>query len=884
MDEKRILVTGDFVLDNHIYEGRRSHYGDNTSAGVNLITQLGGAALVHELLEKLLVDEKAPDQKWKSTCALAYPDKSSGTCHLGSAEQAFAFWRPFPKDAAPDKQFWRVSEAMGFGTAETTPQCKVLPPMKIPQQPEIVAFSEGGMGFRECSKNWHEDKLVNAKWIVLKTTSPVAEGSLWNLLSEKYPERLIVVVSARELRKSPARMNAGLSWEETVEGLIREIGPGGELQALTNCRHLIVAFESEGALWLDMGEGFSDARTCLLYESGSIEGEHAHVTKGTAFGFLSCLAAAVTWGLTRDSAGTDLAAALEGGLSAMRDLREKGHGPANGKPDGFPAERLADDIKKTSFLYSQAFFRPTDLPIDPKTGSASGWSILRKAQRDEGPAYDLARLVLLRGPIALDSLPHLKVGNLLTADRSEVEAFRTLAQVIRRYVDKDSGKKPLSIGVFGPPGAGKSFAVKELANNLLKDAGWLEFNLSQFNDPVDLNGAFHQIRDHVLQGKLPVAFFDEFDSRNFKWLQYLLAPMQDGKFQEGQLTHSLGKCIFVFAGGTSPTYGTFGPPEDLDKEGKESELYQKFRLAKGPDFKSRLDAYLDVLGPNQRQILPKVKPKSKSQVEKICGRDFIIDPSDIVFPVRRALMARAQLKCGPDDKLEMDEGSIHALLHAGKYTHGNRSLEKILQPFAAARPGSLHSSLLMPLTQLGMYTDGDAFISFCKNAPKPFSPEAPLNRDKIKIIAPAIHETYCELEDKKDEKKPKTNKDFERLSEFFKKSNRAAATRMLKLMAIVGLTLEKGIANEEEEKAVRHYLEYYLLALADAEHEEWMKWHFSQGWHYNKDRNNEKKLHPCLLPFSKLTDTDKEKDRNAIRHYPDFARKAGMKIIFLKQP
>ena len=465
----------------------------------------------------------------------------------------------------------------------------------------------------------------------------------------------------------------------------------------------------------------------------------------------------------------------------------------------------------------------------------------------------------------------------------EIEAFRTLAQVIRRYVEKDSGKKPLSIGVFGPPGAGKSFAVEQIAKNLVKNVEWREFNLSQFNDPVDLIGAFHQIRDHVLQGKLPVAFFDEFDSQNFKWLQYLLAPMQDGKFQEGQLTHTLGKCLFVFAGGTSPTYDAFGPPETSDKDGMETELRQKFRLAKGPDFKSRIEAYLDVLGPNQRQILQTVIPEDKRLVEKISGRDFIIDQSDIVFPVRRALMIRAQLKCGTDDKLEMDEGLIHALLHVEKYIHGNRSLEKILQPFAAAQTSSLHSSLLMPLTQLCMYTDGKAFISFCSSAPKLFSPEAPLTKVQIEKIAPAIHETYCELEDKKDEKKPKTNKDFESLNEFFKNSNLAAATRMLKLMAIVGLTLENGIASEEEENSVRHYLEYYLLALADAEHEEWMEWHFSQGWHYNKDRINEKKLHPCLLPFSKLTDPDKEKDRNAIRHFPDFVRKADMKIIFQKQ-
>ncbi|MGO9531419.1 MAG: RyR domain-containing protein [Syntrophobacteraceae bacterium] len=882
MTIKQILVSGDFVLDNHIYEGRRSHFGDNTSAGVILKVQIGGAALVHELLENLLMVEKESDRKWQSVCAVDDPVKSGDACHINPAEQAFAFWRPSPKKVAADKKrYWRVSESMGFGPAENQPQCKKMTPAKITKNPEIVVISEGGMGFRECKNNWREDALSKAKWIVLKTTSPVANGGLWELLTAKYSERLIVIVSAWELRKSPARMNAGLSWEETIDGLLREIRQGGTLAGLTRCRHLIVAFESESALWLDMPGDISNARACLVYESGTIEGDHNHVTEGSAYGFISCLAAAVTWSLTQDADNPDFATALEGGLSAMRNLREEGHGLAGKKPDGFPAKRLAEVIKQITFRYSRALLRPVDPKTNLSTSSSPGWSFLRQTQRGDGPVYDLARLVLLRGPIALENLPHLKIGNLLTADRSEVESLRTLVQVIRRYEKEDSGKKPLSIGVFGPPGAGKSFAVKELAS-LAEKCGWMEFNLSQFSTPNELNGAFHQIRDYVLQGKLPVAFFDEFDSRSYKWLQYLLAPMQDGKFQDGQLTHTLGKCIFVFAGGTSPTYETFGPPETKGNEA-ENDAQRDFRLAKGPDFKSRLDAYLDVLGPNQRKIPVVKKSKGNGTIEKISGRDFMIDHSDIVFPVRRALMIRAQLKCGPDEKLKMDEGLVHALLHVSNYRHGNRSLEKILQPFASVRPDSLHPSLLMPNAQLAMYTDGKAFIECCANPPAPFSPEAPLTKKQIEKIAPAISETYRALGHKKGWKlDPETDRDFGQLSEFYQGSNRAAAARMLNLLAIIGLTLVEGCASQDEEEEAKQYLEYFLLVLSEAEHEGWMEWHFTKGWHYApvKKKNKKKKLHNCLLPFLQLSAEDKHKDRETIRHYPDFARTAKMKIVF----
>ena len=55
MTSQNIVVTGDFVLDHHIYEGDRHHYGDSARDGVKIKQQLGGAALVHDILEALFI-------------------------------------------------------------------------------------------------------------------------------------------------------------------------------------------------------------------------------------------------------------------------------------------------------------------------------------------------------------------------------------------------------------------------------------------------------------------------------------------------------------------------------------------------------------------------------------------------------------------------------------------------------------------------------------------------------------------------------------------------------------------------------------------------------------------------------------------------------------
>jgi len=102
------------------------------------------------------------------------------------------------------------------------------------------------------------------------------------------------------------------------------------------------------------------------------------------------------------------------------------------------------------------------------------------------------------------------------------------------------------------------------------------------------------VRDKVLEGAVPVYFGDEFDSQEYNWLRYFLAPLQDGRFQEGQLSHSISRCIFVFAGGTSCDFEHFGPtPEPRGKDEKDAfAKRQAHPQTKEADERRRMDFVL----------------------------------------------------------------------------------------------------------------------------------------------------------------------------------------------------------------------------------------------------------------------------------------------------
>lgn len=143
-------------------------------------------------------------------------------------------------------------------------------------------------------------------------------------------------------------------------------------------------------------------------------------------------------------------------------------------------------------------------------------------------------------------------------------------------------------------------------------------------------------------------------------------------------------------------------------------------------------------------------------------------------------------------------------------------------------------------------------------------------------IAAAIHETWRTLSHAEGwSMQPHLDRPFAELGEPDKDDNRAAARRMSEVLAVAGLTLD------DDATKPAATLPADLEAMAEAEHNGWMVQRAQAGWTWGARRDDAAKQHPSMLPYAQLSEREKEKDRNNIRHYPDFAARAGYRIVRL---
>ncbi len=751
---------------------------------------------------------------------------------------------------------YRVKRFLGF-TGPSSGAPKLLPIINDDVNADIVIIDDEDNGFNSNKEFWPLaiQSTEKSPIVLYKMNNPIGTNPLWKHLKKIHINKTVVIINAADLRSKGVNISKSLSWEKTAQDFLWQINNNPNLHFLSKCHHLIVAFGLEGAIYYSTKKDKAEAQ--LFFLPSAAEGRTFKRIEGKMYGFTSSFVAGIARSIALESnRDEELSTAIEEGIRDGIAVAQKyfinGFGK-NVEEDEFPSREIFNDDEND--IVQNELVQDVKIPDLSDINSYSRWYILKdKSSTNLAEiAYDIVKNGV---ESALKFIPIAQFGNLQTVDRTEIESYRSIKNLMLEYISTKNSVRPLCIAVFGTPGSGKSFGVTEVAATIAPELiRKLDFNLSQFRTPLDLISAFHKVRDIVLDGKLPLVFFDEFDSAfegKLGWLKYFLAPMQDGVFREGDSIHPIGKAIFVFAGGTSTTFKDFRG-EDIEYEDEKKKFLLEFKTAKGPDFVSRLRGYVDILGPNQTD-----------------------KQWDQLFIIRRAMLLRSLLErkvphlINDKKEAQIDNGVLRAMLKIPRYKHESRSMEAILEMSRLTSARKWEQSDLPSREQLKLHVDEEQFLRHLMH--DAFFSES------IESLAMAIHERYRMINADNTDIDADFIMPWEDLSEDLKKSNRHEAKNIPNALLKINYDLVYVKCNPE----FIEFTQKELDILAENEHMRWYRHRKKSGWKYSNVKDHKRKTDPALVPWDSLPEQKKNKVYEIVKILPEILSKSNFKLERMK--
>lgn len=607
-----------------------------------------------------------------------------------------------------------------------------------------------------------------------------------------------------QLRQLDYPISRAVSYERTVDEFLLQLATNDSLRALRDCPDAAILLDREGALLRRSG------RWELLFSPEKTEGDS----------------------LTE---GDDLAAALKTLL----------------------AEEKKGNIRRV---------RVPERSLKALVGGIAPFSILDEYCKTQPGRYlAVAEQIVVEGQEALcRQVPVCRYGKLVSVDKEEIENYHTVKALLDDYIyqfdhlEGDDRLQPLSVAVFGAPGCGKSFGVKQIAGSSGRFSV-TSLNLSQYHDPTEF---FEGLRE-ALQCKssqIPLVFIDEFDSdlggTPRGWLRYFLAPMQDGEFTLNGKRVEISAAVLVFAGATASAFSAFLPHGEEEQEA--------FRLVKGNDFVSRLKGILNVKGPNP------TRPTDRSAV------------------IRRGMLLREQLvrRCpgiydAETGRVNISTSLLSAMLSVSAYRHGTRSLELILAMSRLSGVTRFTPSCLPVEEQLNLHVNAKDF-----NQKLEFEQ---IMGGAVEKYAEIAHEHYrsqraeelrlsglSESEQKRALNDPEMAP-WEDLDEFYKEGHRSQIRFLGERLEGYDMRIGLRPLRPGTPDAISELYGPALEELAEIEHERWMRDKTAEGWRPGK-LDRELKLTPDLVPYAELDDETKELIRRSMRAVPMYLREIGYEL------
>lgn len=317
-----VVVTGDVTMDCNLAHRACGQAGSASWTAEDFTRscwQRGGAALLADLVAAVADDLT---QSGQAECRVLQPSAPTSPPRPNDPRfhHSFAMW------SLVDPGMWRVQQFLGLDRCR--PNSESLDgewQRVVDDTPEadLVVLDDADLGFRNTPELWPRalTPVGPSPWILLKIARPVAQGPLWDHLLKNFSERLIVVMSVDDLRRTEVQISRRLSWERTAQDVVWELTHNPRVNGLSRCAHAVISFGTSGAILLSRG-----APAHLFSEPAVMEGGWEEHRRGRIIGYTATLTASLVRQLMLDPESPDLPRGIQSGVAGMRRLLLNGYG------------------------------------------------------------------------------------------------------------------------------------------------------------------------------------------------------------------------------------------------------------------------------------------------------------------------------------------------------------------------------------------------------------------------------------------------------------------------------------------------------------------------------------------------------------------------------
>ena len=153
----------------------------------------------------------------------------------------------------------------------------------------------------------------------------------------------------------------------------------------------------------------------------------------------------------------------------------------------------------------------------------------------------------------------------------------------------------------------------------------------------------------------------------------------------------------------------------------------------------------------------------------------------------------------------------------------------------------------------------------------------------LEALAKVIHEDYCAVEARKGHTVAQnpSMRPWADLPETLRDSDRAQAADIPNKLEALGYELAPSFGLPPASIVIS---DEQAAAFSAREHERWMQEKRRGGWTFGPTRDNDRKLHPSMIPWEQLSIEEKDKDRAAVQNVPRLIEKAGFRVRKIGRP